>query len=235
MNNQQLQSLHPAGLSKPHRDVMSLKFPDCLGRKWSSKYYLAQMGPGLLKSQNPNDTALFEDMQYYGGGQNPNNDICNLTSDECGCHYYYSFKQCQRMSAEHHLLEKSSHKFVMSLHVHSFELIGEHIVDLDLEWHQSFTLNTLESACIHSETYIDRLKRTWEEWPTSYLLFWQKISRDCHVKEHLYATAHLYIYILLLHFKEHMLAQAYMKGAWPIEHPFNLHLRHLIPMRSSHS
>ena len=51
-------------------------------------------------------------------------------------------------------------KCVMSLHVHSFERIGVHIVDLNLEWNQSFTLNTLESTCILSETYIDRLRRT---------------------------------------------------------------------------
>ena len=69
MNNEQLQYLHPAGLSKPHRGVMSLRFSDCLGRKWSTKYYLAQVRPRLLKSQNPNDAALFEDMQYYGGGR----------------------------------------------------------------------------------------------------------------------------------------------------------------------
>ena len=50
------------------------------------------------------------------------------------------------MSAECHLLEKC----VMSWHVHSFEHIGEHIVDL--EWHQRFTLNTLESTCIRSKT-----------------------------------------------------------------------------------
>ena len=41
-------------------------------------------------------------------------------------------------------------KCVMSLHVHSFEHIGEHIVDL--EWDQRFTLNTLESTCIPSKT-----------------------------------------------------------------------------------
>ena len=54
-----------AGLSKPHRDVMTLKFPDCLGRRRPTKYYLAQVGPGLMKSQNSNDAALFEDTQYY--------------------------------------------------------------------------------------------------------------------------------------------------------------------------
>ena len=84
------------------------------------------------------------------GVENPKKDICNFLSDECGCHYSYSFKQCQRMSAERHLLEKSSQKCVMSLHVHSFEHIGEHIVDL--EWDQRFTLNTLESTCIPSKT-----------------------------------------------------------------------------------
>ena len=45
---------------------------------------------------------------FMEGVENPNKDICNLTADECGCHYYYSLKQCHRMSAERRLLERSS-------------------------------------------------------------------------------------------------------------------------------